>query len=103
MRTSIKRKDITGSSFSFSVAPNGDDWVENEDGSVLRTITEFSSLGDVGPVTFPAYADTTTAARAKDDFLATLREVEAGALAVVEQVKIEHEHRGRVMQMASRG
>ncbi len=69
---SIKRGDVTGSSFSFVVAPGGDQWENNEDGTTLRTITEIKSVYDVGPVTFPAYegADVTVAARSRDAFIA---------------------------------
>lgn len=103
VQVSIDRGDVTGSSFSFTVAKNGDSWEERDDGTVLRTITKIKSLGDIGPVTFPAYNDTTVAVRSRDDFQAKLREVEAGVLAAVSQIKIQHEHRERVMQMALRG
>ncbi|GAG54511.1 unnamed protein product [marine sediment metagenome] len=67
---SIKRKDVTGSSFSFTVAPDGAKLKTEEDGTMLRTITELESVGDVGPVTYPAYSDTTVAVRSRDAFLA---------------------------------
>ena len=51
---SIKRKDITGNSFSFIVGEGGDEWKE-KDGISSRTITEFKELFDIGPVVFPAY------------------------------------------------
>jgi len=57
----IRRKDITGCSFSFITAE--DDWKYNEDGSVERTIIKIGELFDVGPVTYPAYPDTTVAVR----------------------------------------
>lgn len=60
----IRRKDITGCSFSFTTAE--DDWKYNEDGSVERTIIKVARLFDVGPVTYPAYPDTTVAARSLD-------------------------------------
>lgn len=50
----IQRGDITGNSFSFTVAENGDEWREKE-GVTSRTITEFKELFDIGPVVFPAY------------------------------------------------
>ena len=61
----IRRKDITGMSFSFVTAE--DDWKYNEDGSVERTIIKVGELFDVGPVTFPAYPDTTVAVRSLID------------------------------------
>jgi len=57
----IRRKDITGCSFSFITAE--DDLKYNEDGSVQRTIMKVGELFDVGPVTYPAYPDTTVAVR----------------------------------------
>ena len=60
---SLKRGDITGSSFGFSVAKGGDRWEKAADGSDLRIITKISRLYDVSPVTYPAYADTEAAAR----------------------------------------
>jgi HK97 family phage prohead protease len=60
----IRRKDITGCSFSFTTAE--DDWKYYEDGRVERTIIKVGELFDVGPVTYPAYPDTTVAARSMD-------------------------------------
>jgi len=64
----LRRGDITQSSFGFSIArDNGDewDWVEDEEGRehVFRTIKKIARLYDVSPVTYPAYPDTTVAAR----------------------------------------
>ncbi|MHC4193865.1 MAG: HK97 family phage prohead protease [Planctomycetota bacterium] len=62
----IKRGDLSGCSFSFRVAE--DDWKYLKDGTVQRTIMEIDQLFDVGPVTYPAYPDTTVAARSLDAF-----------------------------------
>ena len=59
----LSRGDITGSSFAFRVAQDGDEWREDEDGLIVRTITRFSRLLDVSPVTYPAYPDAGAAAR----------------------------------------
>lgn len=62
---SIKRRDITGQSFAF----NGKDrWEGDENGKETRFITEVTNLYDVGPVTYPAYPDTTIATRSLEDF-----------------------------------
>lgn len=62
---SIKRGDVTGSSFSFRVKK---DTVtrETRDGRsyYIRTIEEIEKLYDVGPVTFPAYDGADAGARA---------------------------------------
>ena len=62
----IRRKDITGCSFAFTTAR--DDWNYLEDGKVERTIMKVADLYDVGPVTYPAYPDTTVAARTLEIF-----------------------------------
>ena len=56
--TSIKRSDVTGSSFSFDIV--SDEW-RTEDGQEIRTLTDVD-LFDVGPVSFPAYPATVTEA-----------------------------------------
>lgn len=70
--TEIKRKDITGCSFSFTTAE--DDWKYLEDGSVERTIIKIGELFDVGPVTYPAYPDTTVAARSLGEHLKAIED-----------------------------
>lgn len=54
----VARADITGSSFAFRLAPDGDEWTLTEDGFPLRTITNIARLYDVGPVSYPAYLAT---------------------------------------------
>lgn len=61
-RKLLTRK-ITGSSFMFSVAEDGDVWERGQDGTITRTITKIGALYDVGPVTFPAYPASTAAMR----------------------------------------
>lgn len=62
---SIKRGDLDGSSFSFSIFGDGtnagDAWVM-EGETMVRTILAVR-LYDVGPVVFPAYEATTASAR----------------------------------------
>jgi hypothetical protein len=60
----IERGDVDGNSFSFTVKT--DEWTRREDGKDLRTIIEIDELYDVGPVTFPAYTDTSVALRSRD-------------------------------------
>lgn len=58
--THLERGDVTGSSFGFYVPDGGDEWNLQPDGTVVRTLLQFS-LRDVGPVTFPAYLGATAA------------------------------------------
>lgn len=60
----IQRGDVTGNSFSFTVAK--DEWEYDGDDKATRTITEFEELFDIGPVVYPAYPATQVSARAKE-------------------------------------
>jgi HK97 family phage prohead protease len=59
----VKRGDVSQSSFAFRVAK--DEW-STRDGKDHRRITKLQRWYDVGPVTYPAYPDTTVAARSLD-------------------------------------
>ena len=74
----IERRDITGNSFAFTVADGGDTY-QTEDGRMHRTITEVEQLFDVGPVVYPAYADTVVSMRAANAALAAENEPAARA------------------------
>ena len=65
VRENVRSGILTGSSFAFGVAEDGDVW-EQRDGIPHRTITRMSILKDVGPVTFPANKATVVAARSLD-------------------------------------
>ena len=52
---SMKRGDITQSSFAFTVAD--DTWETDDDGNSIRTIKKIDRLYDVSPVTYPAYPE----------------------------------------------
>lgn len=54
---SIRRGDITGCSFQFTIAADGASW-DFAAAVAKRTITKVGRLYDVGPVTFPAYEST---------------------------------------------
>lgn len=60
---SIRRGDVTGSSFSFAVTD--EQWVKR-DGKRIREIRGVK-LFDVGPVVFPAYEGASSAVRADGD------------------------------------
>jgi uncharacterized protein len=64
---SLRRGDITQSSFAFSVEK--DSWGEDSEGNYIRTINKVARLYDVSPVTFPAYPDADAAKRSMDEFL----------------------------------
>jgi HK97 family phage prohead protease len=63
---SVKRRDIDGNSFSFTVGI--EEWDEREElDKPHRRIKQFGRLFDVGPVTYPAYeGQTVVSARAME-------------------------------------
>jgi HK97 family phage prohead protease len=62
----VKRGDISGSSFGFAV--KNDAWDEKRN---VRTLLDVD-LYDVGPVTFPAYSQTTVQARSANGRIETI-------------------------------
>lgn len=60
--TLIRRRDLFGSSFAFTVEPKGEVWAHDEKGNTTRTIREFSGLYDVSVVTHAAYGKATSVA-----------------------------------------
>lgn len=74
----IDRRDVTGSSFVFNIAPNGDYWERGADGLVTRYVRKITVVSEWGPVTVPAFPDTTTEiiSRSFDDFIATFQQEE---------------------------
>lgn len=66
-RIMLQRGDVNQSSFAFSVKEQAWETKKLENGELqyTRRIKKVSSLYDVSPVTYPAYADTTVALRSK--------------------------------------
>lgn len=94
--SAIKRGDITGMSFMFSI--NAEEWEDLESDHPTRRITEIGKVLEVSAVTFPAYASTEISARDKealDSAKATLdsvrsKELESSKAALeLEKAKIE--------------
>jgi HK97 family phage prohead protease len=65
----IQRGDVDQCSFAFSVAKNGDKWIE-EDDMYKREIYQVEMLADVSPVTYPAYSQTSVNVRSAGEVLA---------------------------------
>jgi HK97 family phage prohead protease len=55
---------LTGQSFGFTV--KSDEWSGLDTDKPTRTITEIDQIYDVGPVTYPAYQDTSVALRSME-------------------------------------
>ena len=67
----LERGDISGSSFAFVIAEDGQRFVEDDNGKITRYISEISALVDVSLVTTPAYPETSVALRALDQWRET--------------------------------
>lgn len=68
LQDAIMSGDVSQSSFAFQVESEEWTFADDENGleKDVRTITKFKRLFDVSPVTYPAYQDTTVAARSKE-------------------------------------
>jgi HK97 family phage prohead protease len=90
VRELIKRGDVTGSSFGFTV--DEDDWDDSDvkRGKLpLRTIRKVS-LFDVSPVTYPAYPQTSVTARSKGEAaieILRMHDVEAARIAIRDRMR----------------
>ena len=60
---SVKRGDVDGSSFGFTVPRDGDTW-NHSVRPAERTIHKFGSILEMGPVSLPAYSRAKVSARA---------------------------------------
>lgn len=62
----IGRGDVTGSSFGFIVGKSGQRFTRDAGSNKeIRTISDFKTVLDVGPVTYPAYESTSSAMRSE--------------------------------------
>ena len=66
LEVNLERGNVKGSSFAFDVPKGGDKWSEDENGIIQREITKLN-LYEVGPVTDPAFVQTTAALRSAHD------------------------------------
>jgi HK97 family phage prohead protease len=77
--TLVRRGDLYGASFAFSVAPGGEQWTQEADGSAVRTISEVGNLYDVSVVTRPAYPQSSAALRSLDAWKAAVKQIQQRA------------------------
>ena len=78
---SLKRGDITESSFCFSCKK--DKYEKRADGVYVRTILEIEAIYDVSPVYKPAYSGTKVSLRSFEDYKAEEEKQEAKRLAEI--------------------
>lgn len=99
---SVRRSDIDGSSFAFSVVRGGVEWtqetVEVNGVSVTLEIRNIRDvvLYDVGPVTYPAYAATAAGTRSPGVFLMGARANGSAELEDLRAELQEHVQRTRI-------
>jgi HK97 family phage prohead protease len=95
----VRRGDLFGASFAFSIAQGGESWTQEADGSTLRTVTDVGNLYDVSVVTRGAFPQATAALRSLEAWRAenlTSTEVEQ----IAERVADEAADRRRRWQYA---
>lgn len=69
--SAVKRGDITGMSFMFSI--DKEQWDDEETEHPLRRIKSIRSIVEVSAVTFPAYKDSSINVRSKNEVLESAR------------------------------
>ena len=87
---SVERGDISGSSFAFSVTPEGQKIERDKDGTTYRNILE-TRLYDVSVVTYPAYEAATSGLRSSENVQeakAALDSWESNRNAALNEVKV---------------
>lgn len=102
LAASVKRGDVSQSSFAFSIAPDGDSWAEDQEtGGAIRTVTKIGRLYDVSAVTYPAYPDATCAVRSLDAFKErqAAEKAEADKAAARAAYQLRQAHRKRWLQL----
>lgn len=72
----VRRGDLRGSSFSFTVMNDGATMERRSDGTRLRTIRKFNSIQDISVVYNAAYQDTSVALRSLEELEASEKEEE---------------------------
>ena len=81
LAVSMKRGDISQSSFAFTVAE--DDWSTDDEGNNIRTIKKIDRLFDTAIVTYPAYS------QAESDLIVAKRGLKEYQDSLVEETKEE--------------
>ncbi len=89
LEVNLERGNVKGSSFTFSVPRGGDKMWEDDEGVLHREIKELT-LYEVGPVTDPAYIQTTAAVRSAQSVAEEYRQqAQASKQADIEQQQNE--------------
>lgn len=95
LQVNLERGNVKGSSFSFSIPRGGDKWWEDDDGVTYREIKELV-LYEIGPVTDPAFIQTTAALRSAKDALEEWRKSQPPPVPVARLIR---ERRQRLLEL----
>ncbi len=76
----IRLRNVSGSSFAFTVAADGERYETDEDGNTTRYISRASGLFDVSPVTQPAYESSAVSVRSFEEYRAARQAPAAPAI-----------------------
>lgn len=71
--TNVSNGNLKGLSFSADIAPNGDDWDTQDDGTVIHTINQFAHLYEISLTSIPAYTETSV--QVSRDYKEVLRDM----------------------------
>ena len=91
--SAIKRGDVTGMSFMFSV--DAEEWSDLDSDKPTRKITKVRKIFEVSAVTFPAYNDTSIQAASFDDALESAKSVLENA----KRRKLDEDIRNEIRKM----
>lgn len=64
----VRSRNLTGSSFAFTVGSKGERFTTDESGKAIREIVDASGLYELGPVNVPAYGSATSAVVAQRSY-----------------------------------
>lgn len=89
----IKNGNISSMSFRFDVADGGDQFTEDGQGNITRTIIQIQNLYEISTVTVPAYDSSSVDTRSYEKFIDNKKE---------EQNKKQQNNKGAKKQMAEK-
>lgn len=96
----MRRGDVNQMSFAFTVAKEDQAWTRDGTGPWIRTIKRVNRLYDVSVVTYPAYPQTTAAARALEDVLKADSDAAAALQQEKDKAKRSREAMARQVELA---
>lgn len=91
LAVSMKRGDISQSSFAFTISEGGDEWSTDDQGNNIRTIKKIERLYDISPVSYPAYS------QAESDLIVAKRGLKEYKESLVEKEVVLKEEKNYVM------